>query len=307
MHKAVILVVVGAQTCLPPPDDNPGALPLDAPITMDVGAFDPTSGTCSTPTVPNRVPMHVRQPSGTDTYPVFLFLPGTGRDADNPTAIALIERAAGRGFVAASAEYASLSNHLSPPEPCYNYDGKASCTFQVDAPEAPEAALNLLCNDLTVTGAAAGLRVDCSKGIVVAGFSQGGGLAMLAQDHHAGVDAAWVISFHDQTLIDPVPLECLHHDERSLPQDALRLILGEDDWVLRTPHQPHLEDVTGRSCPTNTETCFDADDSGWGRVRNSECASGSCGHEYLDDNAFWGNAWWGANTNLDWLQGQLTP
>ena len=304
VHVRAALLAAAACTlgCPPPPDDNPDALALDPAIELQVGLFDPDTASCSTPEAPNRGPMVVRQPAADETYPVFLFLPGTGRAPDNPSALAILERAAGRGFVAASADYASTKGLFPAPTPCWNGEGKASCTFPVDDADAPEAALNLLCNDLTVDGAAAGIKADCGKGVVVAGFSQGGTVALLAADENADVRAAWVMGFHDQAIVDGSPMTCVHHDERVLPQDALRLMVGESDWVMRGPHQPHMEDVTGRTCAAGTAQCFDDDAGwGWGLVPDTECATGTCGHEFLDDANFWTDRWWGASANLAWL------
>lgn len=291
-----------------PPDPNPDALPLAEAITLQSGVYNPWTDRCSSADGPVHRDMYVRRPAGPGPWPVFLYLPGTVRAADNASARAIVDRAAGRGFVAASVDYDSLAS-VPNGGPCDSAKAKAHCTFSVDAPDAPEAALSLLCNDTTLDGGPAGLDTDCSLGVLVAGFSQGATIAMRAANVHDDVRAGWFMGFHDQGLriLDPEPFACVHTDQgtppgdRALPGDASRIIIGEDDAMLTGPHQEHLENTTGRQCADGAEQCFDEDGSGWGIVPNGACG-GSCEHEYLDHPGFYEpGTWWGVEANLDWL------
>ncbi len=241
--------------------------------------------------------MYVRQPAQSGEYPVFLFMIGTLRKYDNEVARHIIDRAAERGFVAASVDYDTIASKFKKKNTCDSPEAKAECSFS-----APESALSLICNNVLINGQSAGLYANCDKGVVVAGFSQGGTLAMLARNYDERVRAVWSIGFHDQALLDDEPLQCLHSDSRMLPSDRLRIIVGEGDRMLRRPHQLHLQTVTGRICEPGSDTCFAQDGSGWAIVPNRECG-GNCKHEYLDTSGFLNtSSWWGLDQNLGWLE-----
>jgi dienelactone hydrolase len=287
---------------------------LAEPITMRSGVYNPWTDRCSDPAAPVRRKMYVRQPAAPGGYPVFLFLIGTLRAHDNAAAREIVDRAAKRGYVAAAVDYDTIAFDFHPEGPCDSITAKAACSFAVESASAPESALHLICGNVRIDGRRAGLQADCDRGIVVAGFSQGGSLAMLARDHDERVRAAWVLGFHDQALPDKDPLLCLHGSDgrppgpRRLPSERLRVVVGENDRMLRRPLQPHLEAVTGRRCEAGAaEPCFAEDGSGWAVVPNEQCAR-RCSHEYLDDDRFRESArWWGADRSLDWLTGFASP
>jgi hypothetical protein len=312
-----LLALAGA---VPPPahaGPRPGEGPireLAAPLTLESGVYNPWTDRCSDPKAPVRRKMYVRQPAEAGQYPVFLFFIGTLRKHDNAAARDIVDRAARRGFVAASVDYDTIAFDFDAEGVCDSIGKKAGCTFPADSPSAPESALGIICGNERIGGGDAGLRADCDRGIVVAGFSQGGALAMLARDHDQRVQAAWVIGFHDQGLIDKEPLGCMHGRDgrppgpRRLPTKRLRMVVGEADIMLRRPLQPHLEAATGRTCPAGTRgPCLADDGSGWGIVPNRECTK-KCIHEYLDDRRF-GEAgrWWGVEEGLDWLTSFVSP
>ncbi len=282
--------------------------PLGEPITMNSGVYNPWTDRCSDKAAPVRRPMYVRQPSAPGEYPVFLFLIGTLRTHDSPTARAIVDRAASRGFVAAAVDYDTIASVFGQDDNCESLDAKSRCSLSSNDQAAPESALHLICNNVKINGRSAGLYADCDKGIVLAGFSQGAALAMMARNHEGRARAVWAMGFHNQAFPDKNPLQCLHGKDglpagpRILPSNRLRVVVGEGDTVLRRPHQPHLQAVTGRTCAPGTQSCFAEDGSGWAVVPNSECER-KCKHEYHDTDGFLEpSSWWGVEKSLDWLE-----
>ena len=310
MHGyAKVLILMLALVAFPAPGEEGGqSHALAAPISMESGAYNPWTDRCSDSRAPVRRKMYLRQPAGDGPYPVFLYFIGTLRSAEHPTAKTIVDRAARRGFVAAAVDYDTIASVFRPTGVCDSIQAKARCTLSSDEANAPESAMGLICGNRRIDGREAGLKADCDLGIVVSGFSQGAALAMLARDYDVRVQAMWGIGFHDQGLIDKHPLTCMHGEDghppggRALPTSRMRLIIGQEDKLLRRPLKPHLQDTTGRACSTALGPCFAVDGSGWGIVPNGECTQ-NCIHEYLDDARFWeSDRWWGADRNIDWLK-----
>ena len=280
---------------------------LGKKLTMKSGVYNPWTDRCSDKSAPVRRKMYVRQPAQPGNYPVFLFLIGTLRKHDTFAARNIVNRAAERGYVAAAVDYDTIASVFRPEGVCDSVESKAKCSLSVDDPSAPESALNLICNNRRINGKKARLHADCDKGIILAGFSQGASLAMLGRNVDKRVRAVWAMGFHDQAFPDKEPLACLHGSNgeppstRELPSKRLRMIVGENDRVLRRPHRQHLQAVTGRECGPDATQCFSKNGSGWAIVPNSECQS-KCRHEYLDTKEFLDPSnWWGVEQNLDWL------
>jgi len=274
---------------------------------MKSGVYNPWTDRCSDADAPVRREIYIRQPAGDGQFPVLLFFIGTLRSPHNPTARSIVDRAAELGFVAASVDYDTIASDFHAVGECDSIRAKARCTLTVDDPASAESALQLICSNRRIDGSDAGLKADCDQGIVVSGFSQGATMAMIARDYEPRIAAMWGVGFHDQGLLDKKPLSCVHGSDgrppgpRSLPTSRMRLIVGEQDKMMRRPLRPHLEDVTGRVCTPAAGQCFAEDGSGWGLVPNREC-TGNCVHEFLDDSHFWESPrWWGADANLAWL------
>jgi hypothetical protein len=116
------------------------------------------------------------EPSGTGPYPVFIYLVGTNETYNNGAAMAAVNDMASKGYVAATVDYAE-----SQFGACAVLGAKSSCVFN---PNSTLSAVSQLC---------ARTKADCSKGIVVGGFSQGAILALLARNYDARVQAAYGI------------------------------------------------------------------------------------------------------------------
>lgn len=113
------------------------------------------------------------EPSGTGPYPVFICIVGTSETYNNAAAMAAVNDMATKGYVAATVDYAE-----SQFGTCSVLSAKSSCMFN---PNSALSAVPQLC---------ARAKADCSKGIVVGGFSQGSILALLAKNYDARVQAA---------------------------------------------------------------------------------------------------------------------
>ena len=109
------------------------------------------SSTCGT-----NYSIQGKEPSSLGTYPVFVYMVGTSESYTNASALAAVDEMAGRGYVAATVQYAS-----STFGSCSTLTARSKCIFDSTSSTSAVAAL---CSRA---------KADCSKGIVVAGFSQG--------------------------------------------------------------------------------------------------------------------------------------
>jgi hypothetical protein len=239
------------------------------------------------------------EPSGTGPYPVFIYLVGTNENYDNAAAMAAVNAMAGKGYVAATVDYAE-----SQFGTCSVLSGKSSCVFN---PNSTLSAVSQLC---------ARAKADCSKGIVVGGFSQGSILALLAKNYDARVQAAYGIGMSNVYSAYDLST-CVSNGKRSLPSDRLRAVDGERDNFAggtQSAVQSSLQNVTGMTCAAGSTACMNTNGSGWIIVKNSQVADGSADHCYmraagdcfgsqnsLDGNWNNGTANWSKDANLQWL------
>lgn len=243
-----------------------------------------------------------QEPSAAGTYPVFLYMVGTSETYTNASATAAVSGMANRGYVAATVQYDSGSFGN-----CSQISGKAQCIFD---PASATSAISAVCGRA---------KADCSKGIVVGGFSQGSVIAILAKNYDGGVQAAYgmgagvTYSTYDLT-------SCVGNGNRTLASDHLRAVNGELDQFLGSNQanvQVQLQQLTGFTCPTGTYVCLQPNNSGWQIVKSSQVADGSADHCYmrnggnfcfasqnsLDPGWQTGADSWELGANLDWLTG----
>lgn len=239
------------------------------------------------------------EPSGTGPYPVFIYLVGTSETYNNAAAMAAVNDMAGKGYIAATVDYAA-----SQFGTCSVLSGKSSCVFN---PNSALSAVSQLCSRA---------KADCSKGIVVGGFSQGSILALLAKNYDARVQAAYGIGMSNVYSAYDLST-CVSNGKRSLPSDRLRAVDGERDNFAggtQSAVQSSLQNVTGLTCAAGSTACTTANGSGWIIVKNSQVADGSADHCYmrasgdcfgsqnsLDGNWNNGTANWSKDANLQWL------
>jgi hypothetical protein len=261
------------------------------------------SGNCSSSSKRNIVGA---EPSDAATYPVFIYLTGTNMPFNGADAQPFVQDMAARGFVAATVQYDSGSYPT-----CTLMTKKASCLFNGSS---VNSAVSKLC---------ARPKADCSKGVVVSGFSQGANLAALAKNYDARVRGAYLIGHGDRAsgLIDVS--SCADDARTALLPSQMRSINGENDEFFggnASGVRTQLQRVVGVSCP-GAFSCLQADGSGWQMVRTSEVADRTANHCYFyqngnractSHNGFdtgWrsGTSSWSLGASLNWLAGKATP
>ena len=240
-------------------------------------------------------------PSGTGPFPVFIYLVGTSETYTNATAMAAVNAMAAKGYVSATIDYAA-----SQFGNCSVLSAKSSCAFN---PNSTLSAVSQICSRA---------KADCSKGIVVGGFSQGSVLALLAKNYDARVQAVYgtgmsnVYSTYDLSA-------CVSNGNRTLPGDRLRAVNGERDNFAggsQAGVQSALQNVSGLTCAAGSYSCLNPNGSGWIIVKNSQVRDGSADHCYtrasgdcfgsqnsVDSNWNTGTASWAKDPNLQWLTG----
>jgi hypothetical protein len=263
-------------------------------LTSFTAAYKGGSSTCGT-----SYGIQGKEPSSLSRYPVFIYMVGTSETYNNASALAAVEEMAGRGYVAATVQYPNSSFG-----DCATLSGRSKCIF--DATSATSAVATL-CSRPTA---------DCSKGIVVAGFSQGSILAILSKNYDTRVQAAYGLGAGVQYSLYNLRA-CVANGKRSLLSSRLRAVNGEADGFMggaESSVRGQLQELTGRSCTTSS--CLASDGSGWYIVKHAEVSDGNAEHCYmratggcngsqnsLDQKWLNGTYNWSADPNLQWLSG----
>lgn len=240
-----------------------------------------------------------REPTAAGKYPVFLYMVGTTESFTNASAIAAITGMANRGYVAATIQYPN-----STFGSCSTISSRAQCIFN---PNSTNSAVSKLC---------ARAKADCSKGIVVGGFSQGSVIATLAKNFDSRVQAAYGLGDHAHYSSFNLA-SCMNNGNHTLPSTSLRIVNGQADTFVGGSLSASVSDaqqVTGLSCASGATSCLRSDGSGWIIVLNNQVQDGSADHCYmrasggcsgsqnsLDQGWANGTAAWELNPNLDWL------
>jgi hypothetical protein len=304
--------VIGARRCAA----VALAIAMAAVVTPSASARPPTSSFSATyssqhsdwwglRTCANTAGMTGREPLRGFGYPVFVYLPGTGEPYDGPVGATFADVMAARGFVAAAVQYEDWEFYAQ------GIEGNAACIFGSGA----ESAVSQLC---------ARPKADCSKGVVVSGFSQGAVIAAQARDFAHQVRAAYLLGFNEERVSAwegtarwtraVVPPE----GTRALPDDRIRIVDGIADAP--ADRRDELNDQTGRSCAATVFDCLGADGSGWYVVQDGEVADGLAEHCYFEGPYFcprqppfdptWLNsttAPWALMPSLAWLESFTSP
>jgi hypothetical protein len=246
------------------------------------------------------------EPSDPGAFPVFIYLTGTNMPFNGPDAQPFIQDMAARGFVAATVQYDSSSYPT-----CGLMTKKASCIFNGSS---ANSAISQLCGRA---------QADCSKGVVVSGFSQGANLSALAKNYDARVRASYLIGHGDKAsgIIDVSA--CADDAKTALLPSQMRSINGENDEFFGSNAngvRQQLQKVVGVTC-AGSWSCIKADGSGWQMVRATELADGTANHCYYFQNGnractsnngydpTWrtGSSPWSLGPNLDWLASRTGP
>lgn len=235
--------------------------------------------------------------------PVFVYLVGTSESHDNGQAMAAVTRMAQSGFVAAAVQYRS-----DVFGSCAEIAKKAACIFK---PQASTSAISKLC-----------ARGDCSKGIVVSGFSQGAIAAILAKNTEQRVRAVYGMGALNNYATYNLA-SCMNNRKHVLPSKNLRIVNGEKDQFAgsnATNVRASSQAVSGKKCAANVNACLNTNGSGWIMVRNAQVRDKSADHCYqratrdclgnqnaLDANWRSSGANWALPANLKWLKSFVLP
>lgn len=253
-----------------------------------------SGGTCS-----STYNISGMEPTTAGTYLVFVYMIGTSENYTNAAAMEAVKRMAAKGCVAATVEYAD-----SQFGTCSVIDAKTSCAFN---PNSAASAVSQLCSHG---------KADCSKGIVVAGGSQGSIMAILAKNYDARVQAAYGIGAGVQYSVYDLRA-CVANGNRTLQSDRLRAVNGELDNFnggTASAARSQLKELTGLDYGFTAYGCLNSNNSGWLIVKSSQVYDRSADHCYmrksgdclgsqtsLDSGWQSGTQNWELEINLQWL------
>jgi hypothetical protein len=241
-----------------------------------------------------------QEPSSLSTFPVFIYLVGTSEAYDNASAMNAVSEMAGRGYVAATVQYPNATFGG-----CSTLTARSKCIFDANS---ASSAIHALCSRPTA---------DCSKGVVVGGFSQGSILAILSRNYDARVQAVYGLGAGVQYSTYDLRA-CVAHGRRTLTSDRLRAVNGEADGFMggsESSVRRQLEELTGLTCASNSTSCLRSNNSGWYVVKHAEVSDGNAEHCYmrhggcgnnqntLDQKWLAGTYDWSLKNNLQWLTG----
>lgn len=285
------------------------AVPVES-FTTTYAAFTPSSSSKLPPAERCNSAMNLygARPTGGGTYPVLLYVPGTYGDYTDVEGKTFVQHAAAQGFVAMAVEYNSTSTNTQA-----GYAGHAFCIFDQNH------ANSALTNACAVSGA------DCSRGALVAGFSQGGAIALISKNYTANVNAVWTIgvsaNIYPNNTVAPNAIAA-PNGTRALPNNKLVMNMGQTSNAftknLTAADLPSLKKMTGADCGT-AFNCLGSNGAGYYVVANSEVADGTADHCYWEGNggcklspttleigfAPPATTNWSMIRNLDWLRSQL--
>lgn len=246
-----------------------------------------------------------KEPGTPGKHPLFVYVMGTYEIYDSPVAAAVLDAAAARGLVAASLEYGNgkLGRCSASLE-------KTACMFN---PTKAGGAIAKLCARPTV---------DCTKGVVVAGFSQGSVVAVISANYNPRIEAVYAMGTTSRFSTGQDLSACMIDGKHALPSARLRAVNGEYDQfagVYPSGVRREVELVTGKTCGATANDCLGADGSGSIVVQGAQVQDGYADHCYMrmggcsnatdPADATWstGTESWQLAANLDWLKTFVTP
>ena len=309
LPRCLVLLALATGACadLDPGDASDPGAPAEIEQSVATTSFTATyTGQGNNATTCNTTfNITGQEPSTTGTFPVFIYTIGTSETFTNASATAAVAAMASRGFVAATVAYNSGSF-----SGCSTISGKARCIFNG---ASSTTALATLCRRA---------KADCSKGVVVGGFSQGAVIATLAKNFDSRVQAAWGMGDGVRYSIFNLT-SCMGNGNRTLTSDRLRAVDGEKDQFIG-PNASNVRSqfltLTGLSCGSTATNCLQSNGSGWYIVQNGQVGddsadhcymrrTGDCGGSQNSLDATWqtGSDPWTLNANLAWLAGFTTP
>ena len=238
--------------------------------------------------------MYGNEPTQAGKYPVYVFLHGTYAAYNGPEAAVFTSHMANRGFVAASVHYddfAAFTNN--------GLNKNSACIFRESN---PSSAIAKLCSRP---------KADCSKGIVVSGFSQGAAIALRARNQDARVRGAYLLGMNEESSVENgarlQSATAMPAGSRQLPNERIRIIDGASDAPVDRRDELNLQ--TGAACAVMSSDCLNPNTgAGWYVVQDSQVADGVADHCYFHGG---GGGAWGCKVNPPfdptWLTSSTQP
>ena len=241
--------------------------------------------------------------------PIFIWVHGTNCKYDDSISRGILASFAERGLVSASIEYAD--GYLAGNS-CNVVQPKAKQIFSPTAGTAISAILAMV------------PAADPTKGILVAGFSQGSSIAALSKVYNSNVRAAWLLSTGTTKIVGiTFDLSCIAASLTGLTQ--MRAINGIGDPVdgggyrssdseMELINRENLKGVTGVCLECTGLSASLSNGVGWEMVPNSAVVDGVADHFYFyksllsaEPDANWDSTEesWGRKYNVNWLLNQL--
>lgn len=247
-----------------------------------------------------------KEPGTAGTYPVFVYIGGTGESYNSQWAQAAVDAAVARGMVAASVQYDNGTFGT-----CSTIGQRARCMFD---PSRTTSAIAQLCSRA---------KADCSKGIVTGGLSQGSIISVLSKNTDSRIEASW--GQGTGTYYSGYNLgACMTDGTHAQPGSRLRIINGERDMFVggtESSARASAQRVTGLTSCSGT-TCFRDNGSGWAVVKDYQvqdlyadhCFMGygggygsQCTGLFVDGNYRSGSGAWALPATMDWVKSFTRP
>lgn len=243
-----------------------------------------------------------KEPSASGKYPLFVYIGGTGESYTSNWGAAAIDEAVSKGFVAASVQYDNGSFGT-----CSTIGTRAKCIFN---PSNANSAIAKLCSRA---------KVDCSKGIVTGGLSQGSIISVLSKNTDARVRASFGQGTGSTYTVAYNLESCMADGKHKQTGDRIRIVNGERDMFVggtESVARSQAELVTGLKC-TGKQSCFRSNGSGWYIVKDAQvydlnadhCFMGyggvigvQCSGLLVDPGYQYGSEPWQVKATIAWLK-----
>jgi hypothetical protein len=249
-----------------------------------------------------------KEPTASGKYPVYVHIGGTGESYNSNWAMAAVNAAVAKGFVAATVQYDNGSFGT-----CSAIGTRAKCIFD---PNNVNSAIAKLCSRA---------KADCSKGIVTGGLSQGSIISVLSRDYDSRIRASMGQGTGTTYTAAYNLASCMNNGNHAQPGSRLRIINGERDMFVggtEAVARASAQTVTGISCTGNPQSCFQANGAGWYIVKDAQvldlnadhCFMGyggvvgvQCSGALVDSGYQNGSVAWQLKPTIDWLKTFVTP
>ncbi|HEX3138532.1 MAG TPA: hypothetical protein VHQ87_00670 [Rhizobacter sp.] len=249
-----------------------------------------------------------KEPSAAGKYPLYVYIGGTGENYTSAWGAATIDAAVARGMVAASVQYDNASFGT-----CTTISTRAKCIFN---PANANSAIAKLCSRA---------KVDCSKGIVTGGLSQGSIISVLSKNYDSRIEASFGQGTGSTYTVAYNLQSCIANGNHAQPGNRVRVINGERDMFVggtESIARSQAELVTGISCSGTSTECFQSNGAGWAVVKDYQlndlyadhCFMGlgtygaQCtGIAAVDTNYKYGTGNWALPATMNWLATFVRP